>query len=100
MTKVRFPFWIVVDRLPETDALRSPCDDPKAIQAFSSGDKVVAYLAGREVGTWKVSLVNDRNALVLAIADAHQHGSVTVRLDSQNDGSGGQPADITHLLDM
>jgi hypothetical protein len=55
---------------------------------------------GRQAGTWKISLVNDRSALVLAIADAHQHGSVTVCFDPHNDGSGGRPVNIVHLLDM
>ncbi len=59
-----WPKYVCHSGLSSTRYLRrapccSPCVDPKAIHAFSSGGRVTGYLVGREIGTWKVSLVND-----------------------------------------
>jgi hypothetical protein len=98
MNNVRFPFWIVGS--PHSEIIHSRQDGLKEVHAFTSGDKVTGYLAGRTAGSWKLSLVNNRRELELTIAKTHQYGSVTVCFDPHPDGSGGVPIDIVHLLDM
>jgi len=98
MTDVRLPFWIVNERSAQIQPINSPCDDPKAIHAFTSGKKVTDYLMERVAGTWKISLVNDRSGLTIAVADARHNGSTTICFDPDADGFGGTPVDLTTLF--
>ena len=74
MVDVALPFWVVTERRGETPPPVDPCDDPVAVHAFTSTEKMTAYLERRRPGTWKITYVTDRPALILALADAHRIG--------------------------
>ena len=98
MIDLRLPFWVVNTRTVATHPIQSPCNDPKAIHAFNSGEAMTDYLAQRLAGTWKVTLVADKAALIFGIADAHQSGSKVICVDPKPDGSGGKSLLLRELM--
>jgi len=98
--QLRPPFWVVTNRTGQSPSPIEPCDDPKALHAFSSTDRLTAFLEEREAGSWKVSLVACREGLVLAVADAHLNGATSFCFDPAPDGSGGQPLGLRELLTL
>ena len=69
MSDLSLPFWIMLDE----DRAHPP-------SAFTTRDKLEAFLEGQRLVRWKMSFVSDREALILSIADIHQQGAATVRL--------------------
>ena len=98
MTDLQLPLWIVTDGVDQIPPSHSPCDDPAAFHAFTTTDRLTEFLEGRVGGTWKVALVASREALFLAIADAHRAGATTICFDPQPDGSGGEPVDLATVF--
>jgi hypothetical protein len=98
MTDLRLPLWIVTTKDAQTHPIHSPCDDPKAMHAFTAGEKMTDYLTQRTAGSWKVTLVDDRTSLILALADAHLKGSAILCVDPETDGSGGHPVTLARLM--
>jgi hypothetical protein len=86
MTDLRLPFWVVIDR----DAKSPPA-------AFTTTEKLTAFLDNEASGRWKVSLIAHPEALILAIADAHQQGATAVWLDPV---LGAAPGDSVRLVDL
>jgi hypothetical protein len=74
----------------DRDAKASP-------SAFSTTEKLTAFLDSDVSGRWKISLIADREALVLVIADAHQQGVTAVWLDPI---AGAVPGDSVKLVDL
>ncbi len=68
-----------------------------APSAFTTTDKLIAFLDDGKSGHWKVSLIADREALIIAIADAHLEGVSTVWLDPK---PGDTPSDSIRLIDL
>ena len=99
MTDLCLPFWVATDREAKVPPKNEPCDNPKAIHAFTTTEKLTNFLSGRAAGSWRISLVADRAGLVLAIADAHQNGSTVVCFDPDVNGAGGEPINLVDLLD-
>jgi hypothetical protein len=85
MSDLSLPFWVLVDR-----------DGESAPTAFSTKDKLMDFL-DHESGRWKISLIADREGLVLAIADIHQQGATAVWLDPVANAS---PEDSVPLVDL
>jgi hypothetical protein len=65
--------------------------------AFTTTQKLTAFLDTGRPGCWKISLVVDRSSLILAIADAHLQGAATVWLAPI---AGADPTDSIRLVDL
>ena len=83
------PIWFVTDRKREASAGSRPCSDLGPVVAFSTTEKLAAFLAERQLGQWEINLVSDRAELILIIAIAHNHGMESICIDPQIDGSDG-----------
>jgi hypothetical protein len=86
MFPLSLPFWV----------LTGP-DDQHPPSAFTTNERVSAFLGNGGAGRWKVSLVDDRPSLILAIADVHMQGATTVLLDPSADAN---PEDSIRLVDL
>jgi hypothetical protein len=86
MSDLRLPFWVLFDR----DAHAPP-------SAFTTTEKLTAFLDTGDSGRWKISLIADPEALLFAIADAHQQGVAALLLDPV---SGATPGDSVQLVDL
>ena len=72
------PFWIVAEHKHVLNQpAKLPCNDPFAPHAFTSTEKLTAFLKARDGGRWDVSLVADKDAILLAVADAQHKGAHT-----------------------
>ena len=101
MEQIKLPFWLVTERKHILNPpLIIPCEDPNAPHAFTTAEKLTAFLNAREGGRWDVNLVADNEGLLVAIADVHQHGVVNICFDPEPDGSGGDLKRITDILQI
>jgi hypothetical protein len=86
LSDLSLPFWV----LTGADA-----DHPAS--AFTTTEKLTAFLDKGGAGRWKISLVADRESLILAIADAHLQGATAVWLDPI---AGAAQEDSIRLVDL
>jgi hypothetical protein len=98
MNSLRLPIWVVTDRTVEVPSVGELCDIPKSVHAFLSTEQLADFLNGRVAESWKVSLVAHREAFILAIAHAHQHGSTVICFGPTCDGVGGEALKLVDLL--
>jgi hypothetical protein len=89
MSDLRLPFWVLFDR----DAQAPP-------SAFSTTEKLTAFLDTDASGHWKISLIADPQALLFAIADAHQHGVTALLLDPVLGDSPGGSVRLVDLMEL
>jgi hypothetical protein len=94
------PIWFVTERIQETAPLPSRCDKPGTVIAFSTTEKLTAFLAERQSGEWKINLIADRAGLILIIALAHNHGMESICIDPNLDGSNGEQVGLCGLLSL
>jgi hypothetical protein len=88
----------VSERQVEREPANEPCDDPAAIHAFTTTQRLTDFLDARGRGNWKVSFVLRREDIVLAVADAHHNGAAMLCFDPATDGSGGKLVSLVELL--
>ena len=89
MSDLRLPFWVVTHRTN---------DCPPSV--FTTTDKLTQFFAARDSGSWKLTLVADADALLFAVADAHQAGSTLARLDPEPEGSESDSVRLVDLLEL
>jgi hypothetical protein len=66
--------------------------------AFSTTEKLSAFLSEREAGEWNLHLVSDRDGLVLIIAMAHNSRIDSICIDADPGGSGGDQVSLNDLM--
>jgi len=99
MTGRQYPFWIVIEDEHILNAPQTvPCQDPSALHAFTSTDKLTEFLSARKGGRWRIDLVGDSEAIVVAVAVAHDRGAANICFDPEPDGTGGELVSIADVL--
>lgn len=93
-----YPFWLVTEHRDSERIGGAPCDDPHALHAFTSTDKLAEFLDAFCVGGWKVDLIAGADDLILALAGAHQAGASALCFDAGPDHSGGSRIILTDIL--
>jgi hypothetical protein len=93
------PLWLLNDRHKTLDTSNA-CDDAQAMVAFTSTDQVAEFLKSHEAGRWQISLVSDRDSLVIALAEMHLTEDVSLCLDPDIDGSGGEKVELSELIKL
>ena len=86
MSDLSLPFWLLIG----SDAEHPP-------SAFTTTEKLGAFLDSEEPGQWKISLIATPEGLMLGIADVHQTGASVVWLDPT---PGAAPQDSIQLVDL
>jgi hypothetical protein len=94
------PIWFLTERTQERISLHPPCDERGAVIAFSTTEKLTAFLAGRQSGEWNLHLVADRAELILIIAIAHNRRMESIRIDPDLTGFGGQQVSLNELMSL
>ena len=87
MSQLRLPFWIAIERKPAASATRI---------AFTTPERLEAFLNTGNSPLWKSRLVLDRVNLALFVADMHASGATTLVVDPDQDGSG----EVIKLADL
>jgi hypothetical protein len=100
MANLRLPLWFAFDRQPKVLPEQAPCDDPGSTLAFSTTEKLIAFLGARQAGKWKLELGGDAQSLLGMVADFHQRGHVQVCLDPEPDERGGESVSLGDLLEF
>jgi hypothetical protein len=99
MNAPALPFWIVTEHKHVLNPpARIPCNDPFSPHAFTTAEKLTAFLNERKAGRWDVNLVADRDAILMVVADAKAKGATHVCFDPAVDGSGGELVSLLDLL--
>src|SRR6187401_3015627 len=99
MPLLQRPFWVVIEREHILNPpAEIPCNDSKALIAFSDTERLTAFLSARVGGRWKVDLVPDRDAEMLVVAELHRLGVSHICFDCQPDGSAGHLVDIREII--
>ena len=99
MARICLPLWFVTDRSEKATPANPPCGDPRATAAFTTTERLVAFLKGSSAGKWKVELVSDHQDLMLVIADLHSEGASAVCVDPHQDGTGGEHVKLGRIFD-
>ena len=66
--------------------------------AFSSADKLFRFMKANIGGEWKMEMADDRDGLVILIADLHRLEIDILTLDPDLDSAGGEQIALADLV--
>src|SRR4029079_17532968 len=92
------PLWIVTEHIKPTDPEHTPESEPGAALAFSSSEKLLKFMKANLGGEWKMQMADDRDGLVVLIADLHRLNIATLSLEPEKDGTGGETMPLTDVV--
>lgn len=95
--KVNLPLWFIKARKPQFAPGREPCDEPNALLAYTSREKLTAFLDAQGAGSWELSLIANCESLAVLVSEARGCGAIHVCVNPNPDGSGGM---LLKLSDM
>jgi len=99
MPAPKVPFFLIIDRADvQQPTEHEPCDDPKAAHAFTSAEKLAAFMNARGRAKWKIDQVTDREGVIVAVAELYEQGYREICIDPEPDGSGGLLVSLSDLL--
>lgn len=99
MPSPELPFWIVTERKHVLNPpAHIPCADPDAAHAFSSAEKLAAFMQARGGARWDINQVVDQPGVIVAIAELHANGIEKICIDAEPDGSGGLLVSVADVL--
>src|SRR4029078_4882110 len=91
------PLWIVTEHIKPTDPDHAPSEAGTAL-AFSSSEKLLKFMKSNLGGEWKMEMADDRDGLVVLIADLHRLNIAMLTLNPEKDGSGGEQVALAALV--
>src|SRR6187401_2645937 len=94
------PLWIVTEHIKPTDPEHTPDNEPGTAFAFSNSEKLLKFMKANLGGEWKMHLADDRDGLVVLIADLHRLEVATLSLDPKIDGTGGEQVPLEDLMTL
>ena len=94
------PLWIVTEHIKPTDPDHAPDKKSGEALAFSSSEKLFKFMKANLGGEWKMEMADDRDGLVILIADLHRLEITTLSLDPKLDGKGGTPLPLSDLMEL
>ena len=92
------PIWIVTEHIKPTDPEHATDKKSGSAIAFSSAEKLFAFTKANLGGEWKMQLADDRDGLVILIADLHRLEIAEFALDPKPDGTGGELVAVADLV--
>jgi hypothetical protein len=92
------PLWIVTEHIKPSDS-ESAEKKPGWAVAFSSSDKLFNFMKSNLGGEWKIEKADDRDGLVILIADLLRLNIESLTLNPDKDGNGGEQVGLTDLAD-
>ena|SRR6478609_4314972 len=94
------PIWIVTEHIKPSDSKHVAEKRTGAAVAFSSSDKLFKFMKANIGGEWKMQMADDRDGLLILIADLHRLEIDTLALDPKVNGSGGEQITLSDLMDF
>ena len=79
MPVLKLPLWFVTEREPK--AGDPPLAEDRDTLAFSTFEKLTAFLDYGKAGVWDVVAATEREHLVIVVADVHLRGGDSVYVD-------------------
>ncbi len=95
---LRLPLWIVTEHIKPTDPDHTPENELGSTLAFSSSEKLLKFTKANPGGEWKMQMADDRDGLVVLIADLHRFNIATLSLDPEKDGTGGENIQLSDVV--
>jgi len=92
------PLWIVTEHIKPTDPEHTPESEPGSALAFSSSEKLLKFMKANLGGEWKMQMADDRDGLVVLIADLHRLNIATLSLDPEKNGTGGENIPLSDVV--
>jgi hypothetical protein len=93
---LQLPLWFVTLRNKQQRA----ADHPVGTFAFTSTDRLIAFLAAGRAGPWKIHTAGDSQELILVVADLHSSGVSAVCVNPELNGEGGRHANLAEVMDI
>ena len=94
------PIWIVTEHIQPSAPESIPDKKPGAALAFSSADKLFKFMKANIGGEWKMQMADDRDGLVILIADLHRLEIANLTLDPTTTGTGGDQIALADLVNF
>jgi len=94
------PIWIVTEHIKPSDPEHLAGKKTGTAVAFSSSDKLFEFMTANLGGEWKMELADDRDGLLILIADLHRLEVATLSLDPKVNGTGGEQISLSDLMDF
>jgi hypothetical protein len=92
------PLWIVTEHIQPTDPEHTSDHETGTALVFSHVEKLVEFKRARRGGEWKMEVADDREGLVIVIADLHRLNIGSLILDPPIDGAGGEQIALADLV--
>ena len=92
------PLWIVTEHIQPSDPDQVSEKKSGIALAFSSSDRLLKFMKSNLGGEWKMQKADDRDGLVVVIADLHRLEIATLALDPKQDGTGGEQTPLSDLV--
>ena len=92
------PLWIVTEHIQPSDPENTPEKKSGSALAFSTSDKLFKFMKANLGGEWKMQMADDRDGLVILIADLHRLEIESLALDPNINGTGGEQIALVDLV--
>ena len=92
------PLWIATEHIKPTDAQHTSEHEPGTALLFRGVEKLTAFRKANHGGEWKMEAADDREGLVILIADLHRLNIASLVLDPETDGTGGETITLAELV--
>jgi len=94
------PFWLISERKHVLNPpAKIPCADPDAVHAFTTAEKLAAFMKARGGARWEINQVADHEGVIVAVGDLHARGADKLCIDPEPDGSGGLLISLSDVLE-
>jgi hypothetical protein len=92
------PLWFVTEHIKPTDSEHASEHEPGTALVFRGVERLVEFKKANRGGEWKFEAADDREGLVILIADLHRLNVSSLLLDPADDGTGGEQITLADLV--
>jgi len=92
------PLWNVTEHIQPTDPAHTLAHEPGRALAFSTSARLFKFMSQNRGGEWKMQMADDRDGLVVLIADLHRLQITSIIFNPENDSSGGETLALADLV--
>src|SRR6476660_467592 len=92
------PLWFVTEHIHPTDPEQTPAKPLGPALVFTHIEKLAAFKMANPGGEWKMECADDREVLVIVIADLHRLGITALVVDPPSSGDGGEQSSLADLM--
>jgi hypothetical protein len=94
------PLWIVTEHIQPTESDIAPQPENGFALAFSEAKGLFNFMKEHAGGEWKMQMADDRDGLVILIADLHRLEISKLNFDPDAQGNGGESFSLSDMMDL